>query len=202
LIWKPETRNQKRETCAAMMLLMAALLLPACRQKMADQPRYDPLEASNFFPDGQSARPLVENTVARGTLGDDELFYNGTQGGAPATLFPFPITMAVMQRGQERFNIYCSPCHARTGTGEGMIPSRGFTRPQSFHSDRLRSAPHGYIFQVITNGFAAMPSYRQQIPPADRWAIIAYVRALQLSHTAKIEDVPAAERAKISGAQR
>ena len=84
---------------------------------MADQPRYDPLEASSFFPDGQSARPLVENTVARGTLGDDELFYNGTQGGTPATLFPFPITMAVMQRGQERFNIYCSPCHARTGTG-------------------------------------------------------------------------------------
>jgi cytochrome c5 len=185
-----------------MVLLMSALLMAACQQKMADQPRYDPFEASDFFSDGQSARPLVENTVARGTLRDDELLYNGTTGGAPSKVFPFPITMQVLQRGRERYDIFCSPCHARTGSGAGMIPSRGFTRPSSFHIDRLRTAPAGYFFQVVTNGFAAMPSYSQQIAPEDRWAIVAYIRALQLSQDASLDDVPPEARAEISGAPR
>ena len=181
---------------------LVPMFLLACRQQMADQPRYDPLEASDFFSDGQSARPLVENTVARGSLRDDELLYNGTTGGAPSKVFPFPITMQVLQRGRERYDIFCSPCHARTGSGAGMIPSRGFTRPSSFHIDRLRIAPAGYFFQVITNGFAAMPSYSQQIPPEDRWAIVAYIRALQLSQDASLDDVPPEAHAEISGAPR
>ena len=158
---------------------------------MAEQPRYDPLEASNFFPDGQSARPPVENTVARGSLREDEHLYEGISNGAPAATFPFPITLDIMQRGRERYDVFCSPCHSRTGSGDGMIVRRGFTRPDSFHIDRLRQAPPGYIFGVITNGFAAMPSYRQQIVVEDRWAITAYLRALQASQSANANELSA-----------
>jgi mono/diheme cytochrome c family protein len=169
---------------------------------MAEQPRYDPLEASEFFADGQSARPPVENTIARGELREDEHLYAGTSNGAPAATFPFPITLEILHRGRERFNIYCSPCHSRVGDGNGMIPSRGFTRPPSFHIQRLREAPPGYFFHVITQGLGAMPSYRQQIPPDDRWAIIAYVRALQLSRNATIKDVPPQLREQLTRGQR
>jgi len=161
---------------------------------MHDQPKYIPLRQSSFFGDDRSARPLVPGTVARGTLNADSLLQTGKANGQDSTVFPFAIDAQVMERGQERFNIYCSPCHGRTGLGDGMIVRRGFRRPPSFHQDRLRTAPVGQLFDVITNGFGAMPDYAAQIAPADRWAIIAYVRALQLSEHATVADVPADRR--------
>ena len=169
----------------------------ACRQDMHDQPKYIPLRQSAFFNDARSARPVVEGTVARGQLHDDELMYTGKVGGADATLFPMRVDAAVMARGQERFNIYCAPCHGRAGQGDGMIVRRGYRRPPSFHQDRLRDAPAGHFFDVITNGFGAMPDYATQITAEDRWAIVAYVRALQLSEHATVADVPAADRSRI-----
>lgn len=169
---------------------------------MAEQPRYDPLEASQFFTDGQSARPLVENTVARGQLIEDEHSFSGISNDVPAKTFPFPVNLEILQRGKERYGIYCSPCHSLTGDGDGMIPRRGFTRAASFHIQRLREAPPGYFFVVMTDGFGAMPSYRAQISPRDRWAITAYIRALQLSQNATVNDVPAEMRAKLTGETR
>ena len=177
------------------------LFLSACQQQMADQPRHDPLEPSACFADGQSARALVEHTVPSGALRDDDHLYDGMSGGAPATTFPFPVTAEVLQRGRERYDIFCSPCHNRTGYGDGMIVRRGFTRPASFHMQRLREVPPGFIFAVISNGFGAMPSYRQQITPEDRWAIIGYIRALQASQNARVDDLPPAAREKLSSEQ-
>lgn len=177
-------------------------ILCGCRQQMGDQPRYDPLEPSAFFADGQSARQLVPGTVARSEpINDQTLLYTGRAGNAFVNAFPFPVTAEVMKRGQERFNIFCSPCHSRTGDGDGMIVRRGYTRPPSFHSDRLRQAPTGYLFTVITNGFGAMPTYAAQVSPRDRWAIIAYIRALQLSQQATLADAPPAEQVKLQNAQ-
>jgi mono/diheme cytochrome c family protein len=168
---------------------VAALTLAGCRQDMHDAPRYDPYEASDVLP-GSSAQPLVEGTIPRGYLDDDEHLYTGKVGGKPAETFPFAITAEDLNRGQQRFNVYCSPCHGRTGEGNGMVVQRGFKQAASYHVERLRQAPPGYFFQVITNGFGAMPDYRTQIPVEDRWRIIAYVRALQLSHHATTADVP------------
>jgi cytochrome c5 len=180
------------------LLLSAFCLLPsACRQKMSNQPRYDPLEASDFFADGMAARPRIEGTVARGDLSGNPFFDTGKINGQIADGFPFPVTREVVDRGQERFNIYCSECHGRLGDGNGMIPSRGFRRPPSYHTDRLRNQPTGHFFDVMTNGFGAMPKYGTMIPVPDRWAIIAYIRALQLSQNATVDDVPAGERGKI-----
>jgi mono/diheme cytochrome c family protein len=164
---------------------------------MHDQPKYVPLRESTFFGDARSARPIVSGTVARGQLRDDPLLYTGKQGAADADVFPFPITDRVMQRGQERFNIYCSPCHGRTGEGDGMVVQRGYRRPPTYHQDRLRTAPVGHFFDVITNGFGAMPDYAVQIKAEDRWAIVAYIRALQLSEHAALADVAAADREKL-----
>jgi mono/diheme cytochrome c family protein len=164
---------------------------------MHDQPKYVPLRQSAFFNDERSARPLVEGTVARGQLREDELMYTGKVKGEDAAVFPMRVDAAVMARGQERFNIYCSPCHGRTGQGDGMIVRRGYRRPPSMHQDRLRNAPVGHFFDVMTNGFGAMLDYRQQVEPRDRWAIAAYIRALQLSEHATIADVPDAERGRL-----
>ncbi len=164
---------------------------------MQDQPKYKPLRASDFFGDRRSERPLVEGTVARGDAEGSDLLYTGQVDGQPANAFPFPVTWDVMARGQERFNIFCSPCHSRTGNGDGMVVRRGFRAPPSFHIDRLRQAPLGHFFDVITNGFGAMPDYKQQVPVRDRWAIIAYIRALQESTAASIADVPAEKRGEI-----
>jgi mono/diheme cytochrome c family protein len=164
---------------------------------MHDQPKYVPLRQSTFFNDARSARPVIEGTVARGQLHDDELMYGGKVNGQEATLFPMRVDAAVMARGQERFNIYCSPCHGRTGLGDGMVVLRGYRRPPSIHQDRLRNAPVGHFFDVMTNGFGAMPDYAAQITAEDRWAIIAYIRALQLSEHATIADVPPADRSRI-----
>ena len=171
---------------------------------MHDAPRYDPLEASTVFPKGSSAQPLVAGTVSReyhvpnmqdlGGLREDEHLYTGKVNGELATTFPFPITKADLDRGQERFNIYCSPCHGRTGEGNGMVVQRGYRQPPSYHIDRLRQAPPGHFFDVMTNGFGAMPDYRAQVVVEDRWRIAAYVRALQLSHHATAADVPQGEK--------
>jgi mono/diheme cytochrome c family protein len=175
-------------------MVLELFAMTGCRQQMANQPRYDPLESSAFFADGQSARPLPPGTVARGELREDAHLYFGISENAAATTFPFPVTLAVLQRGRERYDIYCSPCHSRTGDGDGMIARRGFTRPPSFHTDRLRQLPPGHVFRIITDGFAAMPSYRQQIGPRDRWAIVAYIKALQFSQNASLENVPPDQR--------
>ena len=177
--------------------VLAAVVSLGCRQDMHDQPKYIPLRESAFFSDSRSARPIVEGTVARGHLHDDELTYTGKMDGKDAAVFPMAIDARVMARGRERFDIYCSPCHGRTGQGDGMVVRRGYRHPPSFHQDRLRDAPVGHFFDVITNGFGAMPDYAAQIRAEDRWAIIAYVRALQLSEHATLADVPASERDRI-----
>jgi mono/diheme cytochrome c family protein len=185
---------------AALTLALIAGLA-GCRQQMANQPRYDPYEPSDFFADGMSARPRLAGTVARGEAGVDPYFETGKINGQEGDAFPFPVTADVMQRGHERFDIYCSECHGRLGDGNGMIPSRGYRRPPSYHTETLRAAKVGHFFDVMTNGFGVMPSYRTMIPPSDRWAIVAYIRALQLSQNAMIDEIPPEDKAKVlSGA--
>jgi mono/diheme cytochrome c family protein len=174
---------------------LAVLGLAGCRQDMHDQPRFKPLAKSDFYTDLRSARPPVEGTVARGQLHEDAYFYTGKLGDNPGDYMPFPVTEDILARGQQRYNIYCAPCHSRVGDGNGVIPSRGFPRrPPSYHTDRLRKAPLGYLFDVMTNGFGSMPDYASQIAPRDRWAIVAYIRALQLSQGASAADVPAGQK--------
>src|SRR5579863_5965055 len=174
--------------------LLAVWVLAGCRQDMHNQPRFKPLAMSDFYPDQRSARPPVEGTVARGQLDADTYFYTGRVGSSPGDYMPFPVTETVLARGRERFDIYCSPCHSRLGDGNGMVVQRGFRHPPSYHTERLRKAPLGYFFDVMTNGFGAMPDYRSQIPPRDRWAIVAYIRALQLSQSATMANVPAGQK--------
>lgn len=184
---------------AAALMLMA---LVSCRQKMAVEPEYKPLAPSDFFADGMSARPRVPGTVARGEADDTSFLVTGKINGQDGDGFPFPITMDVMNRGQERFNIYCSECHGRLGDGNGMIPSRGYRRPPSYHTPALRVAKTGHFFDVITNGFGVMPSYAAQVPVRDRWAIIAYIRALQRSENGSIDDLPPAMQARLGVKQQ
>jgi hypothetical protein len=181
------------------LLALCVITTTACRQDMHDQPRFEPLEGSTFFQDGRASRPLVEGTVARGHLHLDEHLYTGKVGSEFAKTFPFEINKEVLERGQQRYNIYCTPCHDKVGSGKGMIVQRGFRPPPSYHIDRLRDAPPGYFFDVITNGFGAMYSYSDRISPEDRWAIIAYIRVLQLSQNATIDDVPEEQRRLLLG---
>jgi mono/diheme cytochrome c family protein len=173
------------------------LALTACRNDMHDQPRYKPLAASDFFSDHRSARPAVEDTVARGHLRIDDARYTGKIDGVNIDQFPIPITKADIERGQTRFNIYCTPCHGHIGDGNGMVVLRGYRQAASYYTDKLMKAPVGHFFDVITNGFGAMPSYASRITPDDRWRLIAYIRALQLSESAKLSDVPADQRDKM-----
>jgi len=166
------------------------------RQDMANQPKNKPLSESNFFADGRSERPLIENTVARGSIANDELVVP-----KDSNAFPLPVDPKLLERGEERYKIFCTPCHGLQGDGNGMIVERGMKHPPSYHIDRLRQAPNGYLYDVVTNGFGAMYSYSAQIPPKDRWAIIAYVRALQLSRNAKASELPESLRSKISSAR-
>lgn len=189
-------RPDHRLLLAACCLLLLAV---GCRQQMADQPRYKPLAQSAFFGDDRSERPLVPGTVAQGYLRADEGYYSGKSGGDLLTALPVPLTLALLERGQDRFNIFCSPCHDRTGNGGGMVVQRGYRRPPALHIDRLREAPIGHFFDVITKGFGAMPDYAAQVSPADRWAIAAYIRALQLSQHAKLDDVPPPTRQQLEG---
>jgi hypothetical protein len=176
-------------------LMVTMVLCSACRMDMQVQPRQNPLSRSEFFPDQRSERPPVEGTVARGQLHEDTYFYTGKIGSNPGDVMPFPVTRQVLERGRERYNIYCAPCHSRVGDGNGFVPSRGFARnPPSFHILRLQKAPVGYFFDVMTEGFGIMPDYASQIPAQDRWNIVAYVRALQLSQNATQADVPAGQK--------
>ncbi|MGB9233386.1 MAG: cytochrome c [Terriglobales bacterium] len=179
-------------------LCLAALAVAGCRLDMHIQPKYLPYEPTTFFSDGRSERPVVEGTVARGHLRLDELFYTGKENGVEADEFPFPITKADLQRGQERYNIYCSPCHDYVGNSYGFIVRRGFPLPASYHIQRLREAPAGHFYGVITNGMGAMYSYADRIDPVDRWRIVAYIRVLQASRNAHLSDVPQAERQKLT----
>ena len=180
--------------CAAVCLF----LITGCqylRQDMADQPKNKALSPSEFFADGRSERPLLEHTVARGSLANDELFVPKDSNN-----FPLPVNQELLDRGEQRYKIFCSPCHGLQGDGNGMIVLRGMKHPPSYHVDRLRQSPNGYYYDVVTNGFAAMNGYDAQIPPSDRWAIIAYVRALQLSRNARAADLPAEVRERLDKA--
>lgn len=175
------------------LVLVACLV--ACRQDMHDQPKLEPYERSPLFADGRAMRPTVEGTVARGRLREDDHLYRGRVEGELATAFPFPVDRAVLERGRERYGIFCAPCHGLTGDGDGMIVRRGFKRPPSFHEQRLRDAPPGHFFDVVTNGYGVMYDHGDRIPPRDRWRITAWVRVLQRSRTASLDDVPPEERA-------
>jgi mono/diheme cytochrome c family protein len=162
------------------------------KQDMAHQPKARPLSPSEFFADGRSERPLLENTVARGALADDAFFVPKDSNN-----FPLPVNQELLERGEERYQIFCTPCHGLQGDGNGLITMRGMKQPPSYHQDRLRQTPNGYLYDVVTNGFGAMLGYSAQIPPRDRWAIIAYVRALQLSRNAQVADLPGDVREKL-----
>jgi mono/diheme cytochrome c family protein len=224
--------RRSRKLIGVVWIVLCLGLISGCAQNMYHQPRYDPLEESEFFQDRQSARHLVEGTVARGQLRDDEHLFQGSIGGQQdegnqgdenqgdenqgggnqgggnqgggnqVDTFPFPITTEVLERGQRRYNAFCMPCHGLTGNGDGMIVERGFSPPPSLHIDRLRDAPVGHYFNVITNGFGRMYAYDYQFSPADRWAIIAYIRALQLSQNATLEDLGPEDRQELQETQQ
>lgn len=179
-------------------LLMLMLVVGACSQKMRDQPKLNPDEPTTWFANGTSSQPLVADTVPRGFVESDLEFYTGKDAsGKDVTVLPFPITKQDLERGQQRFDIYCAPCHGRVGNGSGIVPLRGFPGPPSYHQDRLRNTPDGHLFDVITNGYGNMPSYGTQIPTRDRWDIVAYIRVLQFSQHANVNDLPAEDRQKL-----
>lgn len=185
-------------TTRATPVLILALLSVACRRDMQDQPRYKPLAPSTFFPDGRSARPIPAHTIALGELNDTDILHTGGRDGNFADSIPIPVNLALLERGQQRYEIFCSPCHGRLGDGQGMVARRGFHFPKNFDSDRLREVPPGYLFQVISNGYGGMGDYGDQIPDVrDRWAIVAYLRALQLSRHAPLAELTPAEKARL-----
>jgi len=179
---------------SALLLLAAA----GCRPDMYNQPRYKTYAEDDFFRDGASARPLPPHTVARGHADlDTEYFEGKTEDGKLVEAFPEAVTRGLLDRGRERFDIYCAVCHGRTGEGNGMIVQRGFPTPPSYHTERLRTAPVGHFYDVITNGYGVMYSYAARVEPSDRWAIAAYIRALQLAQNSTLDDVSAADRATL-----
>ncbi|MCU1249969.1 MAG: cytochrome c [Edaphobacter sp.] len=181
---------QKLKQLAAFGAMTATLILAGCRQDMQDEPKFFPQRGTNFYADGRSVRPQVENTVARNQLRENGYFYTGLINGKEGDGMPFPATLEVLERGQERYNVYCTPCHSRVGNGVGMIVQRGYMKAGNFNTVRLETAPLGHFFHVISNGYGAMPDYAAQIVPEDRWAIVAYIKALQLSQKATQADVP------------
>ena len=183
----------------ALLTLAFAVVLTGCGRNMFDQPRYETLDASAFFADGAAARPLIDGTVSRERGAVDATFYTGQGPEGLLTEIPLELTVDVLQRGQERYNIYCSVCHNYNGDGRGMIVQKGAVQPTSFHAQRLLDAPVGYFFNAMTNGFGRMYPYASRIPPEDRWAIAAYIRALQLSQNAFVEDIP--EGVGVAGAE-
>jgi hypothetical protein len=178
-------------------VFVAFLGASACRQDMQNQPKYKPLAESRFYASGRSSRPIPAGTVARDELNDDDAFHTGEADGAFLDTIPMAVNLQVLQRGRDRYNIFCTPCHGLLGYGDGMVARRGLRAPANFHTERLRHVPPGYIFRVITNGYGGMGDYRDQIPVRDRWTIVAYLRALQLSRDATLADVPAADRSKL-----
>ncbi len=197
-------RISNRHSVATVLTMMFAAFAACNTGDMHEQPRYEPLEASDFFEDGRASRPLVEGTVARGQLRIDDHFYLGKVDGELVPDFPNPVDQQMLARGREQYNIFCTACHDRVGTGNGMAVQRGFPRPPSFHTQRLREQPVGHFYDVITNGYGRMMDYREQVKPADRWAIVAYIRALQLSQYAPRDvlnpaDFEALQNEKTSG---
>ena len=191
---------KKSSARLAMIAAGAALIFTAgCRQDMQNQPKFIPQRGTDFFADGRSARPQVEHTVARGQLREDQYFYTGLMDGKEQDALPFPATMQVLERGQERFNVYCTPCHSRVGNGDGMIVQRGYKPAGNYHDAKRLAQPLSHYFYVMTNGYGAMPDYSVQLPPADRWAVAAYIRALQLSQNAKESDVPQGQQVESLG---
>jgi hypothetical protein len=189
----------------ALAMLAAALLASGCarRMDMYDQPKVKPLDATTFFADGRASREPPPGTIARGWLRDDRHLYTGMVDDTTlARTFPLPVTRALLERGRQRYAIYCTPCHDHVGSGRGMVVRRGFKQPPSFHQDRLRDAPVGYLFDVMTNGFGTMSGYASQVPVQDRWAIAAYIRALQLSQNVKVADLGPADRKALEKAAR
>jgi mono/diheme cytochrome c family protein len=194
------TMNSTSRLAAGICTALCFLVISGCqylRQDMANQPKNKALSPSEFFADGRSERPLIENTVARGSIANDELVVPKESNNLPAGI---TVNMELLERGEERYKIFCSPCHGLQGDGNGMVSLRGMKHPPSFHIDRLRQSPNGYYYDVVTNGFGAMQGYDAQIPPRDRWAIIAYLRALQLSRNAHAADLPAELREKLNHA--
>jgi cytochrome c5 len=189
-------KSRTKASLVALCLLAAA----GCRQDMHNQPKYRPLRSTTFFADGSSARPLVEGTVARGTLQEDAAFFTGKVGNTAVKELPIAVDEQVLSRGEERYNIFCTPCHDAVGTGRGMVVQRGYRQPPSFHDERLRIADAGYFFDVMTNGFGSMPDYRMQLTARDRWAVVAYIRALQLSQHADKADIPGGDPTKMKPA--
>lgn len=185
---------------ASFALMLAAAALTGCRQDMHDQPKYKAYAQSKFFADGRASRPLIAGTVARGYLRDDKEYFTGKAGDQPVKLMPMAVTKALLERGQQRYNIYCTPCHGATGMGNGMIVQRGYKKPPAYGLQRLREESVGYFFDVITNGYGVMPDYASQIPPDDRWAIAAYIRVLQRAQESGVADVPEAELRKLKEA--
>jgi mono/diheme cytochrome c family protein len=191
-------RLNRRGSLVAMFLAASMLqLVSGCRQDMHNQPKYVPYRSSEFFTDGLSERQQVLNTVARGELHEDAYLFNGKVGTKEGDRFPFPITQAVMERGRERYDIYCSPCHSRVGDGNGMIVKRGYRQAANFHDQKYATQTVGHYYDVITHGSGAMPDYAAQIEPADRWAIAAYIRALQYAQNGTMADVPADQRGQV-----
>lgn len=182
--------------------LLSGLVLPACRQDMHDQPKYKAAGYSEFFADHRNNRASVPNTVARGRLNEDDHLYRGKVDGKPAETYPFPITAEILQRGRERYSIYCQPCHSPQGDGNGIVVQRGMKRPPSYHIERLQKSPPGYHFDVISNGFGAMFDYSDRINVQDRWAIVAYVQTLQQSRNTNVKDLTPEERTKLSAAEQ
>ena len=200
---RSEIRNLKSDRRFLLgVLTLLAMLASSCRQEMADQGKFAPMDYSAFFKDEGIARPQPTGTVARTQFHEDPLLYTGMQHSKLSPTFPFPITRDVLKRGQQRFNIYCAPCHDNAGTGKGLAVQSGFARgPSSFHDDRLRQAAPGYFYQAISNGFGIMNGYAAQIEPTDRWAIVAYIRALQLSEHAVLSDLPDPDKKNLEAAQ-
>lgn len=196
----PVTCHHALHSALVLTAMLALSILTGCRQEMYDQPKYKDLRHSDFFEDGRQARPIPYGTVARGFLDADSRVYAGRAGGVLLTEFPVPVNAALLARGRQRYDIFCSPCHDRTGSGAGMVVRRGYVPPPSFHIERLRNAPIGHFFGVISNGFGAMPDYASQIDVTDRWAIVAYVRALQLSQNAPVGTLAAEDRARVETA--
>jgi mono/diheme cytochrome c family protein len=183
------SRTRERRLFAA-SALAALALITGCRQDMQDQPKFVPQRGTNFFTDGRSVRPQVEHTVSRNEVNTDDFFHTGLINGKEQDALPFPATAQVLARGQERFNIYCTPCHSRVGNGAGMIVQRGYKPAGNYHDAKRLAEPLSHYFYVMSNGYGAMPDYSAQLPPEDRWAIAAYIRALQLSQNATEKDVP------------
>lgn len=179
------------------IVICVGILTVGC-DNMRNDNRYKPLEKSDFFEDGSSSRPLVKGTVPRGHLEADDHLYRGKVDGKHVETFPFPITEDIMKRGQERYNIYCAVCHDGEGTGNGMVVQRGFKKPLPFHEERLQKAPVGYFFDVMTNGFGTMSSYKGEIKPEDRWAIAAYIRALQDRKNVSVKELSKEEAHKLA----